>query len=67
MKNDKATKSAFSVGPSSARQRNPIKMAFRWQADDGQLLVVFRSSPPSSTKKTLSEFDPALDPRMKVV
>ena len=25
-------------GPSSARQRNAIKMAFRWRADDGTTL-----------------------------
>ena len=25
-------------GPSSARQRNPIGMAFRWRADDGPTL-----------------------------
>ena len=25
-------------GPSSARQRNAIKMAFRWRADDGPTL-----------------------------
>ena len=25
-------------GPSSARQRNTIKMAFRWRADDGPTL-----------------------------
>ena len=31
LKNHKATKPAFNVGPSSARQRN----AFRWLADDG--------------------------------
>ena len=34
-KNHKATKPAFNGGPSSACQRNAIKMAFRWQADDG--------------------------------
>ena len=37
LKNYKATKPAFNVGPSSARQRNAIKMAFRWWADNGQL------------------------------
>ena len=30
-----ATKPAFNVGPSSARQRDAILMAFRWRADDG--------------------------------
>ena len=39
LKNHKATKPAFNVWPSSARQR----MAFRWRADDGPLLVVFGS------------------------
>ena len=29
--------------PSSVRQRNAIKMAFRWRADDGPLLLVFGS------------------------
>ena len=46
-------------------------MAFRWRADDGPLLVVFGSSLPSSTKKTLSKLDPRrqnfLDPRMSSV
>ena len=32
-----ATKPAFNVGPSSARQRNAILMAFRWRADGGPL------------------------------
>ena len=47
-------------------------MAFRWQADDGLLIVVLGSSLPSSTKKqqkkTLSKLDPLsqnfLDPQM---
>ena len=53
LKNLKATKPAFNVGPSLARQRNAISMVFRWQADDGLLIVVnvFGSSLPSSTKK----------------
>ena len=42
LENDKATKPAFIVGLSSAG----------WWADDGQLLVLYRSSVlPSSTKK----------------
>ena len=41
-----ATKPAFNVGPSSARQRNA------WRADDGPLIMVFGPSLPSSTKKT---------------
>ena len=43
----KATKPAFNVGPSSARQQNAIPMAFRWQANDCPLIVVFGSSLPS--------------------
>ena len=31
----KATKPACNVGPSSARQRNAIEMAFHWRAVDG--------------------------------
>ena len=31
------TKPAFNGGPSFARQRNTILMAFRWQADDGPM------------------------------
>ena len=41
LKTHKATKPAFNVGSSSARQGNAIKMVFRWQADDGLLIVVF--------------------------
>ena len=57
LKNYKPTKPAFNVGPSSARQRNAILMAFCWRADDGPLKVVFWSFLPSSTKreKTLSK------------
>ena len=51
LKNHEATEPVFNVGPSSARQRNAIEMAFRWRADDSPLKVVFRSSHPSSTKK----------------
>ena len=50
-KNYEATEPAFNVGPSSARQRNAILMAFRWRADDGPLILVFRSSHHSSTRK----------------
>ena len=41
LKNHKATKPAFNVGPSSARQQNAIEMVFCWRADDGPLLVLF--------------------------
>ena len=53
LKNNEATEPAFNVGPSSARKRNAILIAFRWRADDGPLIVVhvFKSSHPSSTKK----------------
>ena len=47
-----------------------ISTAFRWQADDGLLIVVFGSSLPSSTK-TPSKFDflwqNFLDPRMCLI
>ena len=41
LKYHKATKPAFNVGPSSARHRNAMYMAFHWQANDGPILVVF--------------------------
>ena len=41
LKNHKATKPAFNVGPSWALQRNAIQMAFCWRADDGPLIVIF--------------------------
>ena len=37
LENHKATKPAFNVGPSSTRQRNAIKIAFHWRADDDPL------------------------------
>ena len=46
LNNLKATKLAFNVGPSSARQQKAISMAFRWRADDGPFIVVFGSSIP---------------------
>ena len=55
LNNHKATKPAFNVGPSLARQRNALEMAFRWRADDGPLLVVFGS--PHLKKNTLSKLD----------
>ena len=51
LKNHKAIKPVFNVGPSSARQQNAIQMAFRWRADGSPLIVVFGSSLPSLTKK----------------
>ena len=44
LKNHKATKPTFNVGPSS------VSLAFLWRANDGLLLGVFESSLPSSTK-----------------
>ena len=35
LENQKAAQSSLNVGPSVSRQRNAIKMAFRWWADDG--------------------------------
>ena len=64
LKNHKATKPSFNVGPSLACQRNAIQMAFRWQADDGPLLVLFGSSlpsyppPPPPQKKTTTKNNP---------
>ena len=40
LKNHIATKPAFNVGPSFARQRNPISMAFRWGDDYGPIKAV---------------------------
>ena len=58
--NDKATKPAFNIGSSSARQRNAIQMAFRWWADDSLLIVVFGSYLHSSTKKNVVKVGPPL-------
>ena len=38
LKNYKAIKPAFSVGPISAHQRNTISTAFCWQANDGPFI-----------------------------
>ena len=72
-----ATKSAFNVGPASARQRNAISMAFRWRADGGPFTAVFISSIPHQLKKKknkkqpLSNLDPLwrifLDPRLHFI
>ena len=47
LKKQEATKPAFNVGPTLARQLNTIKMAFCWQDDDGPFIAVFGSSIPS--------------------
>ena len=51
LKNHKATKQAFNVGPSSARQRNAILMAFRWRDEDGPLWYLDPTSPHQLEKK----------------
>ena len=60
--NHKATnmaKPTSNVGPSSACQRNAIKMAFRWRASGDPLLVLFVSFLISSiTKKAFVRIDP---------
>ena len=50
LKNYEATEPAFNVGPSSARQRNAVLIAFGWRADDDPLIVVFGSSHPHQLK-----------------
>ena len=45
LKDHKAAKPAFNGGPSSARQRNAVLMAFRWRAVDGPLIVVLDPFP----------------------
>ena len=57
LKNHKASKPAFNVGPSSARKRNAISMAFRWRANDGPIKAVFGSSIPASTTKVWTPSD----------
>ena len=64
--NYKATKPAFNVVPSSARQLNTIKMGFPWRADDGPFIAVFWSYILSSTKKDKKTRTP-LNPRMPLV
>ena len=59
LKNHKTTK-PFNVGPSSARQRNDILIAFHWRAYDGSLLVVFgypyqQNKKQQQQKKTLKK------------
>ena len=52
LKNHIATKPAYNVGPSSARE-----MAFRWRADNSLLIVV---SLPSSAQKNDVKVEPHL-------
>ena len=58
--NRKAFKPAFNDRPSSSRQLNAIKIAFRWRADDGPIIVVFGSSFPSSTKNRCQRWTPLI-------
>ena len=75
IKKSQSYQASIQVGPSSARQRNVILMAFLWRTDDGLLLVVFGSPLPTSTKKnktkSLSTLDhlwqSLLDPRMVIL
>ena len=62
LKKYKATKPAFNVGPSSARQRNAIKMTFRWRADVGPHIVVFGSSLISQLTKVIKVGPPLTKP-----
>ena len=55
LKNLKATKPAFDVGPSSVCQPNTLL-----GANDGSLTVVFGFSLPSSTKKKIVKIGPPL-------
>ena len=50
----KVIKSAFNVGPSSARPRS-------WQADDDPLTVIFGSFLPHQTKKNIYQNWPSSD------
>ena len=59
LKIHKATKPAFNVGPSSARQRNAMSMAFRWRACDGPIKNVFGSSIPFQLKKHYQNWNPS--------
>ena len=66
LKNHKATKPAFTVGPLSDRQRNTVSLTGRWWPSQGIWIL-------SSTKKkkTLSKLDPLwqnfLNPGMKLM
>ena len=59
LKNHKATKPEFNVGPLSARQRNAILMAFRWRPDDGPLILAFEFSLPHTLKKRCQSWTPS--------
>ena len=68
MKNHKATKPAFNVGPSSVRQRNGISMALRWWVDNSPLLVFLDPLAPYQLKTVVRAEPPRqknLGPRME--
>ena len=58
LKTHKPTKPAFLLGYDLHASETPFKMACRWRADDGPLIVVFGSFIPPQTKKTLSKLNP---------
>ena len=60
LKKYEATEASIQYGSSSARQRNAIKMAFRWRADGGPRIVLFGSTHPSSAKKSVVKVGPPL-------
>ena len=63
LKNHKATKPAFNVGPSPAHHRKAMSMVFRWQADDGPFIAVIwiLYPPPPSTEFFFIKFGPPSD------
>ena len=62
LKNHKATKPAFNVGPSPTHHREAISMVFCWQANDGPFIAVFGSSiPPSTENFFFIKFGPPSD------
>ena len=61
LKNQKATKPAFNVRPSLARQRNTLWMVFSWRANNGPFYRYLDSLYPHKTKKTLSEMAPLMN------
>ena len=56
----------YYVGPLSARQRNAILMAFRYRADIGPLLTIFRSSFPPRKKEKKQNIDNVGPPLTKL-
>ena len=59
LNNHKATKPAFNVGPSLARQRNAIEMVLRWRADDDTLCSgIWTPSPTYKRRKRCQSWSP---------